>query len=690
MEREVKTEAFASKTWREALDGVRIALGVSVSVVDASSGPLTTSGPLPLCDVLCRNLGGPTLACISLRHERCDEPSAPVRGVCEGGMPCTVAPVRIDDGIACFVVLTGYAGSSQERRRALADLLAAGMCEAEAREVTDDMPVMTRERADASARLVASRAELILRTFGEDAKRRGRQRELSVLSQVAHDLGAGARAYDRVPASALATVMRLTAGACARLTLVQPGGALTEAAVVGDCELLPDPSETAAHVVGTGRSLVTSGAATPGGPHTALAVPLRRGQGIIGVLEVAKSGPPALGGDDMRLVELFAEVVSAMLENANAFIDANTKLVELIQVNEVAKALNATLDRSGLSELAVQVLSKTLDFGVGGFVTDGFGPRRGRVIFSDDVTLDDIAAVLVEADGGSAPDPLAGVTVVPQLASLIEQEGATGEWTVLATDLRYRNVRAGTLFVASRTAGSFRAHDERVLEALAAHLSIALENATLYERLETEFQRAIAALSALADAQEARNDGHTDRVMDYAMALGREIGLPVDRVELVRFAGLLHDVGKSGIAEEILLKPSALTPDEMERVRRHSELGASIVEQISFLEELTPIVRHHHEHFDGTGYPDCLAGSEIPLEARVLAVADAYESMTSNAAHRKRLPAATARLELERNAGTQFDPRVVSAFLRVLERRALAGASGLLAQPSTDGPQLPA
>jgi HD-GYP domain-containing protein (c-di-GMP phosphodiesterase class II) len=114
----------------------------------------------------------------------------------------------------------------------------------------------------------------------------------------------------------------------------------------------------------------------------------------------------------------------------------------------------------------------------------------------------------------------------------------------------------------------------------------------------------------------------------------------------------------------------------MARVRRHSEVGASIVEQIRVLEELTPIVRHHHEHFDGKGYPDGLAGEQIPLEARILAVADAYEAMTGKRTHRKRLAPASARLELQRGAGTQFDPDAVEALLRVLDFRALGASTG--------------
>jgi putative nucleotidyltransferase with HDIG domain len=684
--------AYASPQWREASEAVRIATGVTVAVVEPAAGTLWTTGPIAPCDALCRDVGGPGSACVAAR-ESGTRPASPVRWVCEGGMLCTLVPVRLDGRVACHVLVTGFVGSSQERRRMLQRLLSAGVTEQAAREVTEAVPVLTRERADAVAKLVASRAELTLRELTGERHRAGGRRSLDLLSDVAHDLGLGSRTYDSIPAEALATVLRLTGGACARLSLTRTASVSETIAEAGDCSLLPLRSEMVSHVVGTGRSLVVAGRDRDGVSLTALAVPLRRGDAVAGVLEVAKTGSETLGADDVRLVELFGEIVSAMLDNAEAFRDTNTKLIELIQVNEVAKAMNATLDYERLSELTVQVLSKTLEFGIGGFVVEGFGARRGRVTCAEEVSAADVAVVVAEATGGSTASALDGIAVIPRFATLVEGEGPTStEWTVLSAEIRFRDVSAGRLFVSAREPGAFRAHDERILEALAAHLSTALENATVYQRLDAEFSRTMAALSALADAHECRADGHTDRVMDYGMALGHELGLPVDGLELIRLAGLLHDVGKAGVAREILLKPSALTADEMERVRRHSESGASILDQLELLEELPPIVRQHPESFDGSGYPDGLAGDAIPLEARILAVADAYEVMTSKVAHRKRFPAATARLELERCAGTRFDPSVVSAFLRVLDALALPGASGSVApRPApSDGPQLPA
>jgi HD-GYP domain-containing protein (c-di-GMP phosphodiesterase class II) len=179
--------------------------------------------------------------------------------------------------------------------------------------------------------------------------------------------------------------------------------------------------------------------------------------------------------------------------------------------------------------------------------------------------------------------------------------------------------------------------------------------------------------------------------MEYAMLVGEELDLDFEHIEQLRFAGLLHDVGMTGVTEDILLKPIQLSEEEIARVRLHAELGATVVEQIEFLKNITPVILHHHERWDGLGYPVGLAGEAIPLLARILAVADAFDALTSGTQRRARVSFATARTELEAKAGTQYDPGVVSALFDALNRQALAGATGLLAPREAKGrPDFPA
>lgn len=176
-------------------------------------------------------------------------------------------------------------------------------------------------------------------------------------------------------------------------------------------------------------------------------------------------------------------------------------------------------------------------------------------------------------------------------------------------------------------------------------------------------------LETLAEVVDLRDPyvlGHSKQVSRYAVLMAKKLGLHSKQVELVRKAGLLHDIGKLGISEAILLKPALLTPSEHDQVKLHSQLGAELLENTHSLHEMIPIIRHHHERFNGGGYPDKLSGNDIPIEARILAVADAVEAMASDRPYRSGMTTKQILDELSKNAGTQFDPRVVKAFIQIV------------------------
>jgi HD-GYP domain-containing protein (c-di-GMP phosphodiesterase class II) len=193
---------------------------------------------------------------------------------------------------------------------------------------------------------------------------------------------------------------------------------------------------------------------------------------------------------------------------------------------------------------------------------------------------------------------------------------------------------------------------------------VAVRNRHLQRELEAAY---LAVVGVLADAVEAKDPytaGHATRVTAYAMSIAEALG----GIDLLRFrlAGDLHDVGKIGIPDVILNKPGRLEPGEMELVRRHPETGARILEPLIDDPMVLGVVRWHHERWDGEGYPDRLAGEAIPLPARVLAVADTLDAMTSNRAYRGGLPWSVALAEIRACSGAQFDPAVVAAFERAL------------------------
>ncbi len=178
----------------------------------------------------------------------------------------------------------------------------------------------------------------------------------------------------------------------------------------------------------------------------------------------------------------------------------------------------------------------------------------------------------------------------------------------------------------------------------------------------------IKVLALALDARDHYTHGHSQQVTEYGVMIGQEMGLSVEEIEKIRDAGILHDIGKIGIPDAILLKPGRLTEYEYEQIKKHPSIAKDILEPVSCLEDKIPLIYHHHERYDGKGYPEGLQAEDIPLGARILAVADSYQAMTSDRPYRNALPVSTAVRELEVNKGKQFDSKIVDVFLRVLKR----------------------
>ncbi|MFC8079045.1 HD-GYP domain-containing protein [Streptomyces sp. NPDC057307] len=189
-----------------------------------------------------------------------------------------------------------------------------------------------------------------------------------------------------------------------------------------------------------------------------------------------------------------------------------------------------------------------------------------------------------------------------------------------------------------------------------------------YHRERAAHQATIRALVQAVDLKDRYTRGHSERVGRASAMIAAELGMDTERLEVLRFAGILHDVGKLGVPTRVLRKDGPLTPDERRVIELHPEYGHEIVRGIGFLGEARLAILHHHERLDGSGYPYGLAGTEIPEFARVVAVADAFDAMTSTRSYRRARPVATAVAELRRCAGTQFDPRMVRALVRALDR----------------------
>jgi diguanylate cyclase (GGDEF)-like protein len=261
--------------------------------------------------------------------------------------------------------------------------------------------------------------------------------------------------------------------------------------------------------------------------------------------------------------------------------------------------------------------------------------------FDEDARLDELA----ERFGGEA----------------LEQDRTLREDDLLAIPIYVRDELNGVI-VCVNESGDFKGLEDEVLLALGDHAGAILQNARLHGELRGSY---LATVTMLAEAIQAKDPflrGHSEEVSAYVGAVAEQLGLDGPSRERLVFGSLLHDVGKIGISERILHKPARLTQEEFAIVQLHPRIGYRLLEQVPALRPMAPAILHHHERYDGGGYPTGLRGEQIPLEARIVAVADAFSAMTADRPYRSRMPLEDACAELEANAGTQFDPEIVRIF----------------------------
>ncbi|KPJ50581.1 MAG: hypothetical protein AMJ38_01630 [Dehalococcoidia bacterium DG_22] len=201
-------------------------------------------------------------------------------------------------------------------------------------------------------------------------------------------------------------------------------------------------------------------------------------------------------------------------------------------------------------------------------------------------------------------------------------------------------------------------------------MGLILDNIRLYDY---EYQAVLEILCAALDRRDRATEGHSRRVAELSLVVARELGINRGRFKDLERAAILHDIGKIVVADAILSKPAPLTEAEWEEMRRHPTVGFDMVRNVPLLRQAADIIYAHHEHFNGSGYPHGLKGEEIPLGARIFAVVDAYDAITSDRPYRKARPHEYALEEIKRNTGTQFDPKVVDAFLKAEEKGLLRG-----------------
>jgi diguanylate cyclase (GGDEF)-like protein len=414
-----------------------------------------------------------------------------------------------------------------------------------------------------------------------------------------------------------------------------------------------------------------------------IAVPLRYGTRVTGAVVLSKLGVDQFDEDDVRLLEVLGGHASVALENARLY---EAERLEAKRAKTSLEISNALLDfsrRLALAESLDDVLERAVDLAArlldkprsSVWLQDragedlvvralhGHEPHTAAV-FETIAVPDARARALLDAD---EPFELDAERFPPHLPP----ELARG--LIAVAPLRLEDDRLGCIVVRdNRDGASFDDRSMRLLAGVAHQVKLAVTNASSFESLERTFLSTVEALANALEANDEYTSSHARWITDMALHVGRELGLDPKALKRLELGALFHDIGKIGVPEAILAKPGPLSDEEWKVVRLHPELGARILAPIERLEQVCEIVRHCHEHWDGSGYPNGLVGEEIPLESRVILVCDAYHAMTTDRPYRRRLPVEEACRRLREAAGTQFDPQVVEVFL-ALDAPALAG-----------------
>jgi putative nucleotidyltransferase with HDIG domain len=672
----------------ELQESMSRALGLAVTVVYPDGRPLTAPSNLcSFCALLDRN---PQARAMCAAARVTSAKSAAVTGkevlhTCPAGLVHLAVPLQVD-GETVAVVLSGNVALRPLAEEAVVRLAReAGMDPEKLLEAAGAVPLWTEERLQAAMAMVRKVTETVARLLYANQELGRKADQLAALFEFSRTVS-GSLDVAEVARRAIGAVLELTgatSGSVMMLPEATSGIAAPEVAAsveASDEFHVTPPGEVVAAVERETRAVHFSsrpGDGTPEEGRSAVALPLMVGGRVTGVLTVA--GRPEGTGfsdDETVLLTTLGTSLGLALDDARLFRELKLRAAMLERLIEVGRVVSGSLDVNAVVESAL------------GSVRDVLGAERCALRLLDEET----GELVLKGSLGMGAELQAKVGLIRPEGTVLGKVLETGEPVVVedltaggsGVQLPYYSaemralavvpVRAGgkvlgTLKVYSTVPRRWAEEEVGYLEIVASQTGLALQNARLYSSLREYYLSAVRALAAALEVKDVYTRGHSLRVARWAQACARVLGLGAEEQEQVYLAGLLHDLGKIGVRESILLKPGRLNEEETKEMQGHPEVGARILEPARFPAAVIQAVRYHHEDYGGGGYPAGLVGEEIPLLARIIRVADAYDAMTSARPYRKALSAQQAREELRRYAGRQFDPQAVEAFWGYRQRR---------------------
>lgn len=404
-----------------------------------------------------------------------------------------------------------------------------------------------------------------------------------------------------------------------------------------------------------------------------LAVPLRVKKKVAGVIEVLnKADERPFTKENLATLTSLANHFSIILERANLTTSMDDRVRQMKTLHEVGALLTSTLDQAVVRRLAMEAITRLMSAKTGSLLL--IDKKTDELFF--EVALGDKGEILKEIrlKMGEGIAGWVAATGTPLLIhDVLKDKRFQGRFdkkskfqtrNMVCVPVEIKGVRIGVIQAINKIGGDFTKADLKLFQLFANQVAIALDNARLYQEIKETFYNTSEALAEAIEKRDPYTGGHTKRVLWYSLAIARHLGMNNDELEKVKLSAVLHDVGKIGIEDAILRKQGPLDENERAVMSMHPKFGGEILKRVPQLADIVPGMLHHHERYDGLGYPDKLKEKEIPLIARIIAVADTYDAMTTTRPYRKGLSKEVALSELKKYSDIQFDGGVVDAFLR--------------------------
>ncbi len=413
-----------------------------------------------------------------------------------------------------------------------------------------------------------------------------------------------------------------------------------------------------------------------------LACPINYGDRIIGVVEVLNKKAGMFNRQDMRTLSGLSRHIAVFMKHLideseqKKFIDMQAKLYEL------SKMLNSNLDTRAVVRGAMEAIVSLVKAEVGSLLLVDKDKKElfFEVALGDsEKTLKEIRLKFGQGIAGwvaQQKQPIVVNDTAQDERFYKKADEKTGFVTknILCVPVMSSGEVVGVMQALNKKEGLFTKQDLKLLTSLSDQVAIALENASLHEELKRTFVEVVESLAEAIEKRDPYTGGHTKRVVKYSLMIADEIHLEAEEKDRLKMGALLHDVGKIGIDDSVLRKPAKLDETEFEKMKAHPSIGADILGKIPQIKNIIPGILHHHEWYNGKGYPDGLSGDGLPRIARIISIADTYDAMTTDRPYRKGLTHEVAIAELKRFSGTQFDPQFVGAFIRAFEKQKLVPA----------------